>query len=926
MRDSCSPHATGDAHLESTMSALITRIPSLVRLATTLPLVFAALAASTGSVRAQGAIPTPESVFGFPVGADQKLFDYAQSMEYFRKLAASSKSVRIIDVGKTSFGRDWSTVLISSPENLERLDQLRTINMRLAHPAGLTDAEAHTLARQGRAIVDISGGLHASEIAGSQHTPLLAYEILSKANDPAVKEILDNVILFLWPSINPDGQDIVVNSCLGRTPGPMPLYQKYIGHDNNRDSYMLNVVESRVVGRVWREWEPNIIYVHHQSSPEPTRIWLPPFADPVGIHAPPIPAREINTIGMAIAQELDSRGQPGAVHMLATFDAWYPGYIDYMPVYQNIPSFWTETQGGNCATPKPASNPANFGATYRDLRPQPLYLSPWEGATWRLRDAVDYMVTASFATLKYAAKYKEDLLYNRYQSGRNTILKYRNSAPYAYFIPQAQHDPFAPVELLRRMAFLGIRVSQADRDITHDGVTYPKGTWVIPMDQEFAELARTLFEPQKYPQIGDDTPYDAAGWTLPYQMNVNVIEAKSALSADTRAALKVVEGRAVDWKTAPDAPFTMSAAAAGIVPPAGGITGRGDVVLLDPAQNNAFRLINRALADGASLRFSPANGSQGARYVLSGSTASKIDSWATELFVRGERVARDAFSAALATPTRIGLYKSSANNMDEGWTEWLFDTHDFKYTLISPADLQAGNLAAKYDVIVFGSQNVGGGAGRGGRGGPPAGAGGGRAAGGAAGGAAAAGGRAAGAADSIAAQANNPVAALNEFVRGGGTAVFWNGGSTGAISALQLPVRNVTAGVGRTEFFTGGSIMRVNVDNTHPVMAGMPAMADVMVYNSPVFTTTDGFKGRVLARYPADVSPLRSGYLAGEQLMKGNAAALDVQLDKGSVILFAFQPQWRGQPTGTFRTVFNAAFFARDVSAKYRASPGEPPK
>src|SRR5687768_13313761 len=361
----------------------------------------------------------------------------------------------------------------------------------------------------------------------------------------------------------------------------MELYQKYIGHDNNRDSYMLNVVESRVIQRVWREWEPHIIFVHHQSAPFPTRIWLPPFADPIGLRAPGIISRELNTIGMAIAQELESRGQPGATHQGVGFDAWYPGYIDYMPVYQNIAAFWAETQGGSCATPmRPVTTPDSLPAAFRDLRPTTMYPSPWPGGAWHLRDAVDYMVTASMATLSYAAKYREELLYNRYQAGRNTIAKYRTSPPYAYIVPQAQHDPVAPVELLRRTAFMGVRVSQADRDVVYEGTTYPRGTWVIPLDQEFGELVRELFEVQRYPAMGDDTPYDAAGWTLPFQMNVTVVEGKSPLAVEQRGALRSVQGTPGDWRTLPDAPFTTNAQAAGIVPSPGGITGRGDFVAL----------------------------------------------------------------------------------------------------------------------------------------------------------------------------------------------------------------------------------------------------------------------------------------------------------------------------------------------------------
>ncbi len=851
-------------------------------------------------------IPTPESVFGFSIGADGKLVDYDQSIGYFKKLAAASNRIKLITVGKTSYGKSWTAVVISSPENLANLDHYKQINARLAHPAGLTDSAAHALARQGKAFVDISGGLHASETAGSQHTPQLAYELLSKATQPGTKEIFDNVIFFLWPSINPDGQDIVVNNCRGT--GPNVLYQKYVGHDNNRDSYMLNVVESRVIAHTWREWEPDIIYVHHQAPPQPYRIWIPPFADPVGMRASPIMASTVNVIGTRIAAELGFQGKPGAVHMLDTFDAYYPGYIDYMPMYQNIAAWWTETQGPTCSTTAPGRPVSS-----NDSIPRALYVYPWLNGSWGMRDAVDYMVTASIATLNYAAKFREELLYNRYQAGRNTIQQFATSGPYAYVIPQTQRDPAAPVELLRRLAFLGVRVHQADRDFTYDGASYAKGTWVIPMDQEFAALVRELLEVQRYPAFANsDTPYDAAGWTLPYQMGVDVIEGKTPLPADVRTSLKLVAGKADVWGASPDYPFTTNAMAAGIVPAPSAITGTGSQLLLDPAQNNSFRLINRSLATGASLRVIPPTGSSGARYVLSGGDSSKVAAWAKELWVSGERAS--SAPTSIAAPTRIGVYRGSANNMDEGWTEWLFDTHEFKYTIVLPADIAAGNLGAKFDVIIFGPQSVGGG-GRGGGGGGRGGAGG--------------GGRGAGAPDPATTPLDPASQAVDEFVRGGGTIVGWAGGATGLATALRL-LRNVIAGVPKAQYFTGISVVQILTDPTHPVMSGMPAVADVIVSGSPVFTTVDGFDGSVLAKYPSDKSSLRSGFVNGDQLMRGYAAAVDVKRDRGHVILFAFHPNWRGQPMGSFRMVFNSAFFARDVSANAKGAAGfwtaPPPK
>ncbi len=360
-------------------------------------------------------LPTPESVLGFRPGDDFKLATYGESIGYFRALAAASDRIRLVDVGTTSEGRTWTIAFISSPANLARLEEIRAAAHRLAHPAGLSDAEALRLARMTVPIVDISGGLHATEVAGAQHTIQLAWDLVSARGDPRLDAILEHVVLMLWPSLNPDGQDMVVNWYRGNVGGPfetaplVELYQKYVGHDNNRDAYMLNTIESRVITRAWRHWEPQIIHVHHQSSPFPTRIWLPPFAEPITPRAPALISREINAIGMLMAQLLESRGQVGAVHMGTGFDAWYPGYIDYMPVLQNVAAYWTETALYRYATPR-LYTLDDFPRNMRDLRPGSLYSSPWTGGWWRLRDAVEYMLTASIAVLDYAAKYREDVL------------------------------------------------------------------------------------------------------------------------------------------------------------------------------------------------------------------------------------------------------------------------------------------------------------------------------------------------------------------------------------------------------------------------------------------------------------------------------------------------------------------------------------
>ncbi len=423
-------------------------------------------------------LPTPESVLGFRPGADYKLATYDQSVSYFKKLAAATKYMKIVEAGKTSQGRTMYFALISSPENLSRIDHYREIARRLAHPQGLTDEEARKLAHDGKAFVHIDGGLHATEVAGPQHTPQLVFDLVSRAHTPAMKSMLNNVVVMVWPTINPDGQQMVAEWYMKNVGTPFELsglprlYQEYVGHDNNRDAYMLNMVESRVMEHAWRQWEPQIIYVHHQSGPFPTRIWLPPFSEPVGEDAPFLMSREVNMIGMAIAKGLEEHAQVGATHMGTAFDAWYPGYVDYAPNFKNIASFWTETALFQYATPHDYTVD-DFPPNLRDLRPQSLYSSPWPPGRWRLRDAVDYMETASLSVIEYASKYKESLLYDRYQAGRDQIALGKAKAPYAYFVPQEQRDPVAAVELLRRLAFGGVRISELASPATVGTDSFP---------------------------------------------------------------------------------------------------------------------------------------------------------------------------------------------------------------------------------------------------------------------------------------------------------------------------------------------------------------------------------------------------------------------------------------------------------------------
>ena len=888
-----------------------------------IPRGLAALAAAIALLPAKtltAQIPTPESVLGHRVGADFHLATFEESIEYFEQLDASSDRLELREVGRTSFGRPVYIALISSAENLRSLERHRAIALRLAHPRGLTDDDARALADEGRALVHIDGGLHASEAATHQHTIQLAYDLVTGDDDPETRAILDNVILMLWPSINPDGQTMIAEwyrSNLG-TPYEVAsapfLYQKYIGHDNNRDGYMINQIESRMATRVAREWEPQILYNHHQSSPFPTRIWIPPFAEPISPHVHPLMWRTVNLIGMSMAQALEERGQKGATHMGTGFDNWYPGFMDHANNFHNVASFLTETGLYRYATPG-FYTMQDFPPRTRDLRPESLYSSPWEGGWWRLRDAVDYMLTASISVLDFAAKYRRDILYNRYQAGRDIIAQYTDGPPYGYFISQEQDDPVAAVEMLRRLAYNGIEVHQLGEAVTHDGLAHPAGTWVIAMDQPFANFVRQLFAVQDYPDLRQypegppDQPYDVSGWTLPYLMGVRVVEAASPLGADVRGVMMVLGagGAMLHWDAdvadaaSFDSPrgvgFNSHPVAAAIVPPAG-TDGGGSGLAVDPAQNNTYKALNRAWNAGAQVSFVPgsvgedgAGGSSG-HYLITGLSGSARSALVSDLALRTDRAG--GTGARLSQP-RVGLYRPWNPSMDEGWTRWLLERYDFEFTSLHNADVLAGGLRDRYDVIIIADMSAGqilNGFAKGTV--PP---------------------RYEGGIGGVG------VRALDEFVRGGGTLVTLNNASMFAIAQLHLPVRNVIADLDAADYFMSGSIVEMEADPSHPVMSGMPARSKVVVERSPVFTTEDGFEGAVLAKYPADGSPLLSGYLLGEEHLQGYAAALDVKHGDGHVILLGMRPQWRGQPFGNFRIIFNAALYGAAVAATAPANP-----
>ena len=845
-----------------------------------------------GPLHGAATVPRPDDVLGFRPGADRKLADYETIVKYFRALDAASDRVIVKDIGPTAEGRTMIAAFISSEANLKKLDHYQDIARRLALARGLDDTRARALAAEGRAIVWIDSGLHATEVAPAQHAPELAWRVATDESGE-MRRIRDEVILVQVPVMNPDGLDKVVawyNRNLG-TPyevAPMvELYHRYVGHDNNRDWFMFNMPESRNVAKLlYEEWFPQIVYNHHQSAPFPARIFVPPFDDPMNPNIPAPVMRGVATVGDAITSRLESEGKAGAISRIG-FDTWWNGGMRTAPYFHNMVGILTETALWRYATPHEydaAKLPKRFRNGLPTDSPTTFYPSPWRGGWWRLRDAVDYILSASLATLDVAARKRSDWLYGAYLMGRDAIAAGTKGDPYAYVIPagEAQFDPTAAAKLVDVLRTGAVEVQRARAEFKAGERTFPAGSFVVLMAQPFRAYAKDLLETQHYPDRREGAngpplrPYDITGWTLPAQMGVE----GSWVARPFDAALERV--------TAPaNAPAAVS--------------GAGGLFLVSPRANDAFLLANRTWKARGEVRRATSAVSAGGREFPSGTFILKgLDRGAAEAVARERGLPVTAVDSMpsgaveLKAP-RIGLYKSWVPNIDEGWTRWVLEQFEFPYRTLADADVRKGSLRDRLDVVVL----------------PDA------------------------AAKTIL-DGNAPgsvppeftggiglagAAALEAFVREGGTLVALDSAADLPIDLFGLGVRDVLRGVPNQEYYAPGGLLRVAYDPSHPLAWGMPKEGVVFVENGPAFeeeafrseegeeqppaAPTGRPQPHVVARFP-DKEVLYSGWLLGEPKIAKKAALVEVPVGKGRVVLFAFRPQFRGQPHATFKVLFNA--------------------
>lgn len=918
------------------------------RTAARLGLALALVALIAGRGPAQAPVPnvtTPKAHFGFDMGADYCLANYQQLAAYWKKLQGESDRIKLVDIGKTEEGRPQLMAVVTSPANQRKLDRYRDIARVMAKAEGVSEEVARLLAAEGKAVVWIDGGLHASETLCAQVLVETVYRFLA-GTDPETLRILDDVVI-LFVHANPDGHDLVADWYMKeadpkkRTLSGLPrLYEKYAGHDNNRDFYAGNLAETRNLNRVmYREWLPQIVYNHHQTGPAGTVLFCPPFRDPFNYRIEPLAMNGIDAVGAAMMQRFLVEGKPGATSRSgATYSTWYNGGLRTTCHFHNMIGLLTETIG--------SPTPTQIPFVPAKLLPKGDYLAPIPPQPWHFRQSVEYSVTANRAVLDYASRHREHLLFNIWRMGRNGIeagnrdawavtpkvvaaaTKDRPAAggkgkgkggggggvtafeqafrtpahrdPRGYVLPADQPDFLTATKFVNCLLGTGVTVHRATARFTAGGKEYPAGSYVVKCGQAFRPHVLDMFEPQDhpndfaYPGAPPTRPYDTAGYTLAYQMGVKFDRLLDTFDGPFEE-IKELE------VSPPPATVVGGDEAAGFV-----LSGR---------TNDSFRAVNRLLKAGEEVRRLTAptalagmDQPAGTFFVVrKPSTRPLLEKLAAELGTgfAGSPTAPEGKAVRLK-PVRVGLWDRYGGSMPSGWTRLILERFEFPFEVVFANELDRGNLRDRFDVLLFPDGAYSG------RGATPK-----RGAGGDGGDAPptdAAGDAAEARAQRRAISSALTVPKLREFVEAGGT-LLAIGGSTELGRELGVPlVNHLTFPADGTnapkplppeKFYVPASVLRVKLDPAHPLAWGIGDGADVVFASSPTFRLPADGKQTKVAWFDGK-TPLRSGWAWGQEALDGGAAVVEAKVGNGTVVLYGPQVLFRAQPHGTFRLVFNA--------------------
>ena len=861
-------------------------------------LLAAVLCSLLGLAAQNSSFTKPSAFFGFEPGSDRNLFTYELLIDYLQKLDGESDRIHMEEIGHSPMGRPMYIAFISSEENIANLESMKKVNRELALNPDLDPDVLQDMVTEGKVFVLATLSMHSSEVAPTQASPLIAYD-LATTKDEKKLEWLKNVVYMLVPNHNPDGMNMIVEDYLknkgtkyegASLPG---VYHKYVGHNINRDFVILSQEDTKAVAGIYNlTWFPQVMVEKHQMGSTGTRYFVPPNHDPIAENVPAGIFHWGGVFGQHMATDMSSDGLTG-VSQHYIFDNYWPGSTETC-IWKNVIGFLTEAASVQTATPvyiEPTELSVG-GKGLSEYKKSVNMLEPWEGGWWRLSDIVEYEFSSTMSILKTASLYREDILDFRNRMCREQVDLGRTEAPYYYIMPREQHDQGELVNLVNLMKEHGVEVYALDEQVMLEGKVYQAGDVVIPLAQPFRPFIKEVMETQEFPERhytpGGELikPYDIASWSLPLHRYVTSHEI-DVRSKDLEGNLSLIEGK-YDLK---ENGLLQSA-----------------VVVLTVNSNESFRTVFRALEQGLKVQrlkeeteIGGKNFGAGSFILYQGSKKKEWEAIMADLpFQATELLDKRALPVDELELPRIALVETFFHDMDAGWTRFLFDTYHIPFTVLHPGDIKDKDIAADFDVVIFpdsdkdqlmtgkrksgesyymGSYHP----------------------------------------DYVKGIEKEGMEKLMNFSDQGGIIISW--GRSAALfegmlkikkkegeEEFSLPFRDISADLAKAGLYIPGSLMKVNLAEGHPLTLGMPESIGVFSRGRPVFTTSVprfDMDRRVIGSYP-EKKVLMSGYAAEEEKMGNKAAMLWMKKGKGQFVLFGFGPQFRASTQASYKLLFNS--------------------
>lgn len=868
---------------------------------------------------AQNQVPDPKSHFGFNIGDNYHLANYTQTEAYFKKVAQASDRVMLQSIGKTEEGREQYMLIVSTPENLSKIDQYNDISKQLAL-GEISDSQARELSKEGKAVVWIDGGLHSTETVATHQLIQTLYELTSR-NDDENMNILENTIILLVHA-NPDGHELMGDWYMReseptkREMTRLPeMYQKYAGHDNNRDFFMFNLAETKNMGKVlFVDWIPQIVYNHHQRAPQGAVVVGPPYRDPFNYVYDPILVTSLDAVGAAMHTRLNVEDKPGYGQRGASrFSTWWNGGLRTSVYFHNQIGILTEIIGG----PNPSTTPL----IYDRILPSGHAPNPVHPQEWTFQKSIDYSVSLNYAVLNHAANTKQNLLYNAYKMGANAVAKGAEPTlsinpsqieyikeiskidttgiiptkwyeelkkdknrydPVAYVIPADQEDFGTATKFANRLIQSGIQIQKANSDFQLQGKNYPAGSYLVSLSQAFRAHILDMFEPQhhpndfEYPGGPPIPPYDASGWTLAFTMGIEFDRVTDKLPSNLPMAT-LERGQ--------------------LIPLQGQATTDGRYIQLTPSVNDNFKAVNLLLNKNIKVQ----KDDQGNFYVKRSKNVDEtLSELASTISLKTQPASSLPKGAQTIKPKRIAVWDNYGGTMKSGWMRFVLEDFNFDYSVIYSSEIDQGDLIKNYDLIIFAGTGI------------PA--------------------------KLVKKKTNNNLGnipekyhnrvgnfssdhslpSLEQFIRDGGKVVLL-AGSTSLAKHLGIPQKNpLTKNVNgknialkNTEYYIPGSVMNTKVNRSTPQTNGLNDYLSVYFDKSPVFT----FSNEAIKEYNItpllsfdSPNPMRSGWALGASHLENTIVTYTATLGNGSLFVSGIEPSFRAQTHGAYKLLFNQLY------------------